>query len=178
MAGVIMGKKNLALIHTLIFSPQVHWIRLSTVKPAACSLIPDYLISDAEEAMNWRELFDLRGINFWLLGAAVGLNGIWTFITMFFSFRMLSLSENAADSAQLTLMVSTFLGTFLVGWLTSRMADDGRGPTYGVVGSVGSLALIIFVLLPAGLLGLLVAGIALAGGLNGGLLGHRRRPRD
>jgi len=128
--------------------------------------------------MNWRQLLNLRGINFWWLGSAIGLNGIWTLITLFFAFRLLSIDASAADTVQLGLMISAFLGTFVVGWFTGRMADDGRGPTYGLVGSLGSLALVLFVLVPTGIVGLLVAGTVVAGGLNGGLLSQRRHPHD
>jgi hypothetical protein len=128
--------------------------------------------------MNWKALFNLRGINFWWLASGVGLNISWTIVVLLFAFRVLSAGIDTVENIQLVLMVGMFLGPLLIGWLIGRWADDGRGPTYGLIGSLGSLALILFVVLPSGPLGLLVAAVALAGGLNGGMLSQRRRPRE
>ena len=127
--------------------------------------------------MSWKQIFDLRGTNLWLIGASLGWNAIWTFVTLFVAYRALGGSESAVSIVQLGLMLSEFVGPFLSGWLTGRLAADGRGPTYGVVGSLSSVVLILIVLLPSGILGLLVAVVALAGGLNGGLLSQGRRAR-
>ncbi|UCC61517.1 MAG: hypothetical protein JSV36_11975 [Anaerolineae bacterium] len=127
--------------------------------------------------MNWKQIFDLRGTNLWLIGASVGWNVIWTFVTLFVAYRALGGDESAVSVVQLALMLSEFAGPFLCGWLTGRLAADGRGPTYGVVGSLSSVVLILIVLLPSGILGFLVAVVALAGGLNGGLLSQSRRAR-
>jgi hypothetical protein len=127
--------------------------------------------------MNWKQLFNLRGTNLWLIAAGVGWNAIWSFVTLFVGYRVLGLTS-AVSAVQLGLMVSAFVGPFLGGWLTGRMAADGRGPTYGVIGSLGSVGLILVTILPTGILGLLVAIVALAGGLNGGLLSGDRRPRS
>jgi hypothetical protein len=72
-------------------------------------------------------------------------------------------------------MVSMFIGAFLIGWLIGRWADDWRGPTYGLISSLGSVGLILLIILPAGVLGVLVAIMALVGGLNGGLVSLKRR---
>jgi len=125
--------------------------------------------------MNWKALFNLRGINFWWLASGIGLNLSWAVVVLLFVFRVLSVGIDTVENMQLVLMVGFFLGPLLIGWLIGRWADDGRGPTYGLIASFGSLALILFVVLPSGPLGLLVAAVALAGGLNGGLLSQRRR---
>ena len=127
--------------------------------------------------MNWKRLVDLRGTNLWLIAAAVGCNVIWTSLTLFIGVFVLDSSESAILIVQLGLIVSEFLGPLLSGWLIGRMAADGRGPTYGVIGSLGSVGLILFMLLPTGIIGLMVAVVALAGGLNGGLLSEGRRRR-
>ena len=125
--------------------------------------------------MNWKQLLDLHGINFWLLASGIGMNMIWTFISLLIAFYSLPRVEDATGTIQLGLMVSLFLGTFLIGWLIGKLADDGRGPTYGLISSLGSLMLILIAVLPAGIFGLLVAIVVLAGGLNGGLFSQRRR---
>ena len=123
--------------------------------------------------MNWRFLFNLKGLNFWLLASGIGLNLIWTFLILMFTVGALDNDQNARPGGQVWMMIGIFIGAFLIGWLISKMAADNRGPTYGLIGSLGSVLLLIFVLLPAGELGLLAAGAALAGGLNGGLFSQR-----
>ncbi len=125
--------------------------------------------------MNWKALFNLRGINFWWLASGVGLNLSWAILLVFFVFRVLSAGIDTVESMQVVLMIAFFLGPLAIGWLIGRWADDGRGPTYGLIGSFGGLPLILYTILPSGLLGLLVALVALAGGLNGGMLSQRRR---
>jgi len=126
--------------------------------------------------MNWKALFNLHGINFWWLASGVGLNLGWAAIVLLFVFRVLSAGIDTVENMQLVMMVAFFLGPLLIGWLIGRWADDGRGPTYGLISSFGGLLLILYAVLPSGPLGLLVALVALAGGLNGGLLSQRRRP--
>ncbi len=125
--------------------------------------------------MNWKTLFNLRGINFWWLASGIGLNLCWAVVLLLFVFRVLSAGIDTVDSMQLVLMLAFFLGPLAIGWLIGRWADDGRGPSYGLIGSFGGLALILYAVLPSGPLGLLVAFVALAGGLNGGMLSQRRR---
>ena len=127
--------------------------------------------------MNWKQLFDLRGTNLWLIAAAVGCNVLWTLLTLFTGVFVLANDESATAIVQLGLMISEFLGPFFSGWFIGWTAADGRGPTYGVIGSLGSVGLILFMLLPTGIIGLMVAVVALAGGLNGGLLSEGRRRR-
>jgi hypothetical protein len=125
--------------------------------------------------MNWQQLFNLRGTNLWLIGANVGWNVIWALFSLFIGANILSRAEEAVAIVQVGLMVSAFIGPFLGGWLTGKVASDGRGPTYGVIGSLGSVMLILITLLPAGILGLMIAAVALAGGLNGGVFSEGRR---
>ncbi len=125
--------------------------------------------------MNWRDLINLRGISFWWLASAIGLNIGWTICVLLFALRILGPGAETVENAQLALMGGSFLGPLLIGWLIGRWADDGQGPAYGLLGSLGSLVLIVFAVLPSGPLGLLIAVVAVAGGLNGGLLSERRR---
>lgn len=124
--------------------------------------------------MDWKSLVNLNGLNIWLVASGIGLNMIFTFMIIFFSFSSLTDAPQAPEGIQLALMASVFLSTFATGWLIGRMADDNRGPAYGLISSLGSLGLIVTVILPAGIMGLLLAVAALAGGINGGLMSLRR----
>lgn len=124
--------------------------------------------------MDTRNLFNLRGLNYWILAVGVGLNFFWMGGLLLFAFFAL-MSENQA-LAQIVALVGSFAGAFVIGWLMGKLAADGRGATYGLLGSFGSLILAIIFLVPTGIVGLMVAIVIPAGGLNGGLYSERRRP--
>ena len=126
--------------------------------------------------MNAKQLFTLKGINYWYLASAVALNLFWTLgfgllVTNLFLQQMQANSE----TFQLILLAASFIGPFLIAWLIGRMAGDGRGPTYGIYGSFGRAVVLGVVALPSGLVGLMLIVAAIAGGLNGGMLSLRNR---
>ena len=123
--------------------------------------------------MNWKYLLSTRGLNYWLLASGIGLSLVWAFFVLLVSYRILTTSAQTA-TVQIALMLGIFVGNFLIGWLLGKWAADNRGPTYGLYSSLGSVFLALFIILPAGLLGWLVAIMALAGGLNGGLTSLKR----
>jgi len=128
--------------------------------------------------VNLRDIFNFRGINLWHLVNSVGWNILWTGGSMFFAMYFINKSQDAGLIIQLGLMISIFLGPFTSGLLFGKLAGDGRGLTYGVIGSLGSVLLALFLVLPGGgMLGLMLAVIALAGGINGGLLSLRKPPK-
>lgn len=127
--------------------------------------------------MIFRNIFNFRGINFWHLANSVGWNILWTGASLLIIFFGLGKSQQGFLLLQIGLMVSIFVGPLIAGFLFGHLAADGRGLTYGVVGSLGSVVLsLIFILPSGGFLGLMLAVIAIAGGLNGGLLSLRRHP--
>jgi hypothetical protein len=126
--------------------------------------------------LRWKSLLDLQGINFWLVASGIILNGIWTYITVFLALRALANDPATTSNVQVGLLFSLFVGNFLVGFIIGKLSHDVRGPTYGIVCSVGSVGLVLYALLPAGLVGLLAAVVALAGGFNGGIMSLPRPP--
>jgi len=128
--------------------------------------------------VNWKDLFNLRGLDLWLVGVSFGWSVLWAFVSLLVAFLVLRANPDAAGTAQTGLMLSAFLGSLLSGWLLGRRAADGRGLTYGLITGLITAVLFGIVLIPiGGMLGLLVAAVSLAGGLNGGLLSLRRPPR-
>ena len=122
--------------------------------------------------MDWKQIFNVQGLNFWLLASGIGLNVIFTYGTMVF---LIALLESNLSLMQAAFILFTFLGTFFTGWLTGKLAHDNRGPSYGVISSLGSVGLLFYILIPSGgLLGIMIIVIALAGGLNGGLMSMTR----
>ena len=129
--------------------------------------------------MSFRRLLNLKGIHPWYLASAIALNIFWTLaVGLLVSVMFLNKVEASSGTLQLVLLIATFLGPFLIGWIIGKMAGDGRGPTYGVYGSLGSIAILFFTALPSGLVGVMLVFAAVAGGLNGGLFSTQGRLRD
>jgi len=119
--------------------------------------------------MSLGKLLNFKGINFWILASCIGLNFIWIVLTLGLTIPLLSRSE-LANLVQAGIIACSFIGPFLIGWLGGRMAADGRGPTYGAVGSLGAILPVVFVLIPSGIFGFMVLMVLFLGGVNGGLL--------
>ncbi len=126
--------------------------------------------------MNARWLFNLKGINYWYLASAIVLNLFWTLgIGLVLTILVQEQALGDSGNFQLILLIVSFIGPFLIGLLIGRMAADGRGPTYGLYGSFGSVGVLLSVALPSGIVGLMLIVVAIAGGLNGGMASIRRR---
>jgi hypothetical protein len=91
--------------------------------------------------VNIKEIFNLRGTNYWHIANSVGLNILWTGITLATTYYFLEKSPESALLIQLGLMICFFLGPLMAGLLIGRLSSDGRGLTYGIIGSLGSAAL-------------------------------------
>lgn len=129
--------------------------------------------------MNWKKLIDPKGSNIWVLASVVGWNVLWALLTLFITYTLLSGAEQILTIHQTGMMFSFFFGSFAGGWIGGKVAADNRGPTYGVIGSLGSVIPVVATLVPAGgVFGILAAIVAIAGGLNGGILSVRPTPRD
>ena len=123
--------------------------------------------------MNLNKLLDLKGINFLFLAAALALNLFWTLITTSTVAYLLSQNQVDAELVQVAMVLITFLGPLVIGWAVGRMAGDRRGPTYGVYGSLSTVMILAMAGLPTSVLGILLMLVAIAGGLNGGMLSLR-----
>lgn len=124
--------------------------------------------------MNWSAIFNLRGLNYWLIGSALGWNLLADFSLLILSFQVLKLEKIGVQILQILLIVGAFIIAALGGFVAGRIARDGRGPAYGVYGSLSGGVLLLYMLLPSGgILGLIVALSAFLGGLNGGMLSSR-----
>jgi len=125
-----------------------------------------------------KRLFDLKGLNFWLLGTALGLNFLWALLLVIISFSVISRNKINNDFIQVIILAASFLGPFVIGWVIAKMAADLHGLSYGFLGSIGSLIPIVVVLVPTGLFGVITALTAILGGLNGGLFGMRNLKKE
>jgi len=121
--------------------------------------------------MSLRRLIDPRDLNWWLVLAGIGCSFVLMVGVTWGAASVLRRGEAMVEVGQVILILGTFLATFLTGFLTGWLGR-GNGATYGLICSVGSLV-VAAIALPLDILALLVAVVALAGGLNGGLLSER-----
>jgi len=127
--------------------------------------------------VNRKSLFDVRGANGWIIALGVAANLLWSFFTLIIAFYILDVSGGTLETVQVGLLLSEFIGPFIIGWFCGWLAFDDRGATYGVVGALGSVLMILFTLLASGLIAILLSIAALAGGFNGGAITRYRGSR-
>ena len=129
--------------------------------------------------MDFKRLMNTKGISFWLLASAIGLNLIFQVVLLFVTSGIeTSNVSSAADYLQVFVLLASLIGPFVIAWIIAGMAGDGRGPTYGVYGSFGAAVPLVFAFLSArAILILLMIVMVLAGGLNGGIFAEYMRHR-
>ena len=128
--------------------------------------------------MNLQRIFRLRDLNYWLVGSAFGWNLLASFALLILGFQVLRFEKGGFEIIQILLIVGAFLIAALGGYYAGKIAGDGRGPAYGVYGSLGGVAVFLYVLLSSGgLLGIIVVASAVLGGFNGGLMSARQIDR-
>lgn len=127
--------------------------------------------------MNRKSLFDVRGANGWIMALGVAANLLWSFFTLIIAFYILDVSGGTIETVQVGLLLSEFIGPLIIGWFCGWLAFDDRGATYGVVGALGSVLIILLTLLASGVIAILLSIAALAGGFNGGAITRYRGRR-
>jgi hypothetical protein len=119
-------------------------------------------------------LFNLKGLNIWLLASGILLNFLWASALMTIA-AVIAGAGQPPEWLALLEIAGAFLGSLVIGLVTSRLAHDNRGPSYGLIGSLGAALLIALVVFQANLeIGFIMCAVAILGGLNGGMLSQRR----
>lgn len=119
------------------------------------------------------KVLDPRGLKLWIVILAMILNLVLTGLFFMAVNSVLVQQGGVFDGLDTALMLGEFIITILIGYGIALLANDRRGPTYGVYGAIVSLIMITVIMYQSGLLAVLVAAIALLGGYNGGMLGER-----
>ncbi len=120
--------------------------------------------------MNMRSLLDIRAANGWILVTSVAANLVWTLFSLMIGYYFLGDGDQDVLLLQVAILLSSFIGPFVIGWICGWLAFDDRGPTYGVFGALGSVVIILATFLAIGGVAILLSISALAGGFNGGTL--------
>ena len=126
----------------------------------------------------FKELLNFRGINWWTLLGGMGLNFVITTLASvagaYFASREAT-SEPYQQHGALLMMLGIFLACGLAGFIIAKIADDVP-LKHAFLSSLGAFVpmLVIAVLTFSPHL-FMLAAIATAGNLNGGMLATRRR---
>ena len=127
--------------------------------------------------MNPKSIFEIRGTNGWIIALGVAANLLWSFFTLVNALYILDVRAESVEAVQVGLLFSEFIGAFIIGWFCGWLVFDHRGETYGVVGALGSVFMILLTLLASGGIAILLSIAALAGGFNGGVITRYRGRR-
>jgi hypothetical protein len=128
--------------------------------------------------VNRKSIFDIHGANGWIIALGIAANLLWSFFTFIIAFYALEVSGRSIETMQVGLLISEFMGPFLIGWFCGWLAFDDRGATYGMMGALGSVLMILLTLLASGGIAIMLSIAALAGGFNGGAITRYRDGRN
>jgi hypothetical protein len=125
--------------------------------------------------MNWEEMFNPQGLNWWLIVSGIGLNFV---LMTFLMLVVIYAAQNEFNPNLITIVMS--LGGFLIPLLTAyvcgRLGDE-RFLTYAFYPLIGYLVPVLFGILSSGVFGLLMVLFGVLGAFNGGTLAARRASR-
>ncbi len=125
-----------------------------------------------------RSLFNFQRVNWWVLLSGAGFNLIITLVTALVG-AYLANNESTAEAyarwGQPLIMLAIFLLCGVTGWLVAKIADDVPLKHAFLAGMGAFLPFLTMAMLTFSPIFLMLAVVALAGALNGGLLGVPRR---
>jgi hypothetical protein len=124
--------------------------------------------------MNWKSLFDIRSTNTWILALSIMANLVWSFFALLIAFYIADIGKADTGLVQIVLLISEFIGPLSIGWYCGWLAFDDRGATYGLIGALGSVFIILLYLFTSGGIAIILSIAALAGGFNGGAITRYR----
>lgn len=119
--------------------------------------------------MNLNKMFEMGGLNLWIVASGNGLNLILQGVTVFVAGLLGAQGGSAAQGAQIVLMLGTFLGPLLVAVISGRMERE-RYQSYALYTLPGALIMLVLGVLAQPLFGLMLIVVAVLGALNGARL--------
>ncbi len=126
----------------------------------------------------FRDLFNFRGVNWWVLLGGLGSNFI-VFVIFGLGGAYLAMNEGTAAFYQtygpVLMVLVIFVACVLTGWVTGKISDD-YPVKHAFISSLGAVAPLLFMgVISLNPMMLVLAGVAAAGNLNGGMLSVRKR---
>jgi hypothetical protein len=125
--------------------------------------------------MNWEQMFNPQGLNWWIIVSGIGLNFV---LMTFLVLGVVYATETGISPTWSTLAMS--LGGFLIPLLTAyvcgRMGDE-RFLAYAFYPLIGYMMPVVFGMTSAGVFGILMAVFGVLGAFNGANMAARRANR-
>ena len=118
------------------------------------------------------QILNPKGTKYAFLGMGIILAVAWVLIWFGLVDTLKANYGNMVSGIDTTLMLGVFMGIVGVAFFITTIAKDKRGLTYGVYAGLAGMVASGLLLRQSGLLAVLVAGVSLFGGYNGGSLGE------
>jgi hypothetical protein len=130
---------------------------------------------EGERAVDWRRVFDLKGLNWWVVLSGMGMNFVLTSFLMLWIASSTSTEGEVAGSALITLVMmgGGFFIPLLTAYVCGRLSDE-RFLTYAAYSLVGYLIPVMPGILASGGMGFLMLAFGFLGAFNGATLSARR----
>jgi hypothetical protein len=122
--------------------------------------------------VDWRRIFELGGLNWWIIASGIGTNFMLT-VVLFFLLAVLRTAGLGSTVNLLLACGGAFSITFFTAYLCGCMADE-RYQSYAFYPLAGYLAPVTVGILVSGVPALLLAGFGFLGAWNGALFMQRR----
>ncbi len=119
--------------------------------------------------MNLNNLFEMGGMNLWIVVSGNGLNLILEGIILFASAALGAQGASGAQMAQVVMMLGTFLAPLLVAFICGRMERE-QYRKYALYTLPGALLPTLLAILASPIYGIMLAVVAVLGALNGARL--------
>ena len=126
----------------------------------------------------WSQMFNFNGINWWTLLGGIGLNFIITTVSSLFGAYLQSNDGTAAAYQRLgapLMVLAVFSLCVFAGWIIGKVADDDP-LKHAMFSSLGAIVPFIFTaVMSLNPMLFMMAAVAAAGNLNGGMLAVPKR---
>ncbi|MGB4594931.1 MAG: hypothetical protein WBI14_03405 [Anaerolineaceae bacterium] len=121
---------------------------------------------------NLKQILNPKGTKYAFLILGIVLAVAWVLIWFGLVDYLMANYGNMMSGIDTTLMLGVFMGIVGVAFFITAIARDKRGLTYGVYAGLAGMVASGLLLRESVLLAVLVAGVSLFGGYNGGSLGE------
>ena len=119
-----------------------------------------------------KHILNPKGSKYAFLALGIVLAVGWVLVWFGMVDYLVANYGNMITGIDTTLMLGVFMGIVGVAFFITTLAKDKRGLTYGVYAGLAGMLASGVLLRQSGLLAVLVAGVSLFGGYNGGSLGE------
>lgn len=124
--------------------------------------------------MDWKRIFDLKGLNWWVVLSGMGMNFILTSFLLLWATSALAQETDTPPMFVTPVMaIGGFLIPLMTAYVCGRLTDE-RFLTYAAYPLLGYLIPVVPGILTSGVFGMLMLAFGFLGAFNGATLAARR----